>query len=307
MVDDPARERTHRPHEEGKVVVRPDDRAPMREIGTALKRLWRDDRPAVAIPRDLLVVGVLLMVVLGGFWTYTGQPFPGTSPLVVVESGSMMHPEPAYGRVGTIDPGDLVLVKRVDRPGDVRTAYSPEGRTGYGGHGDVIVYRPHGSDDATPIIHRAITWVEVTEVDGERRYAYHDERGEWIEDERSVNLPSVGIRQRQFEESGFVTKGDNPATNELADQITHTSGRLVAPDWVVGKARGEIPWIGLIKLALAGNPVPSDTRDQCPFLAAWAPCDTWVMLGASVGTLILVPVVLERTYKMSPRFRRLFQ
>lgn len=311
MVHDPDRERTHRPQQEGKVVVRPDDRPPGDELKAAFKRLWRDDRPRVAIPRDIVVVLIALMVVLGGFWAYTGQPFPERSPLVVVESGSMMHPDPAYGRVGTIDPGDLVLVKRVDGPDEVRTAYQPDERTGYGGMGDVIIYRPHGRSDATPIIHRALTWVEVAEVpvgDGEmeKRYAYHDERGELLVDQTSVTLPTAGIMGRQFPKSGFVTKGDNPATNAVADQISHTRDRLIEDDWVIGKARGEIPWIGLIKLALAGNPKPGDTDGHCPFLRAWAPCDTWIMLALSVGALVLVPIALERVYRASPRLRRLF-
>lgn len=289
-----------------------DTRTPGSEMRRALSRLWHDERPAVAIPRDIVLVVLGLMVLLGGLWTYTGQPFPSSSPLVVVESGSMMHPDPAYGRVGTIDPGDLVLVKDVDGPDDVTTAYGPNERTGYGGQGDVIVYRPHDRSDLTPIIHRAITWVEVTEQTGpdgetERRYSYYDARGELLVDQQSVTLESVRIRDMRPMASGFVTKGDNPATNAVADQVSHVPGSLVEPSWIIGKARGEIPWIGLVKLALSGNPVPADTTDQCRFLLAWSPCDTWVMLASSVGILLLVPFGLEKTYQSVPAFRRRFE
>ena len=46
----------------------------------------------------------LVVLLLGSMWISTGS-FP---PMVVVESGSMMHDED--GSVGAIDPGDLILV-----------------------------------------------------------------------------------------------------------------------------------------------------------------------------------------------------
>lgn len=312
MASDSARERTHRPPDPPKGTVRREERTPLDELRGSLRRFMRDDRPSVAIPRDVLLVLLVLGVLMAGLWVYTAQPFPTTSPLVVVESGSMMHPDPPYGRVGTIDPGDLVLVKAVDGREDIVTAYGPGDRTGYGGKGDVIVYRPNDRVDATPIIHRAMTWVEVrpgvdSEGDPDLRYDYHDERGELLTDQRSVTMESMGIRNMRPEESGFITKGDNPRTNAVADQVSHIPGRLVEADWVVGKARGEVPWLGLVKLALSGNPVPAEAEGQCRILLAWSPCDTWVMLGVSFGTLVLVPFALEKTYQASPRMRRWFE
>jgi hypothetical protein len=108
------------------------------------------------------------------------------------------------------------------------------------------------------------------------------------------------------ETSGFITKGDNPETNLFADQISHTPNRLVEIDWVVGKSRGEIPWLGLVKLAMTGNPIPAESEHvaQCKVLRAWAPCDEWVMLGLSFGALIAVPFGLEQFAKRNERFRR---
>lgn len=274
-------------------------------------RIWRDERPAVAIPRDLGIVVLFLALLLTGLWSYTGQPFPETSPLVVIESGSMMHPDAPYGRVGTIDAGDLVLVKRADDPNDVETAYGPGEREGYGARGDVLVYRPRGDPNQTPIIHRALTFVEVTAtVDAEgnttRSYSYWNERGAFIQEASSVNMPAAGIHGMKPPASGYVTKGDNPNTNQYADQVSHVPGLLVEPEWVIGKSRGEIPWLGLVKLALTGNPVPSraDEVPQCLVLKAWAPCDEWVMLGLSLGGVILAPIVLEAVARRHPPFRR---
>ncbi|GIT75236.1 MAG: hypothetical protein Ct9H300mP30_2980 [Methanobacteriota archaeon] len=88
-------------------------------------------------------------------WVATGS-FP---PMVVVESGSMMHEE--EGSLGAIDPGDLVLVMDPDRV-DIVTfveATDPDddhfGHQSHGMLGDVIIYRKNGGSD-TPVIHRAM-------------------------------------------------------------------------------------------------------------------------------------------------------
>ena len=47
-----------------------------------------------------------LVILLLGSMTIATVTYP---PMVVVESGSMMH-DPEQGSVGAIDPGDLVLV-----------------------------------------------------------------------------------------------------------------------------------------------------------------------------------------------------
>ena len=56
------------------------------------------------IAREAMLALGLVVLLLGSMWVATGS-FP---PMVVVESGSMMHEE--EGSLGAIDPGDLVLV-----------------------------------------------------------------------------------------------------------------------------------------------------------------------------------------------------
>ncbi len=268
---------------------------------------WRSIPP---LGRDILVAVLVIVVLLGGLWGFTGQPV-GSAPLVVVESGSMMHPDASYGRLGNIDPGDLILVRHVDAD-DARenivtrygalasTDHRPgEGkREGYGHPGDVIIFSQDecSGPGKPPIIHRAITWVEVH---GDGAFSYHDENGVWQEQKDSVELPGLNRRNDSFETSGWVTRGDNPTTNREADQAGICRGQLVEPDWLVGKARGEIPWLGLLKFMVAGNTV-SHNPDWCTVFNAHAPCDLFTMLWITVGVIIAIPLAWD----LSTRFFR---
>lgn len=100
--------------------------------------------------------------------------------------------------------------------------------------------------------------------------------------------------------SGFMTKGDNPVTNTQTDQLSQLSVDArgnpvpVQIEWIEGKGRAELPWLGLIKLAVAGRP-----NELNPPLAwtkvgwAYAPKDLWVMLGVSLFLLVGVPLIYD--------------
>ena len=60
--------------------------------------------------REGMLAAGLVGLLLGSMFLATGS-FP---PMVVVESGSMMH-DLDDGAVGSIDPGDLILVMNPDR------------------------------------------------------------------------------------------------------------------------------------------------------------------------------------------------
>ena len=179
----------------------------------------------------VLLVGALLFAV-SGVWP----------PMVAVESPSM-NPQ--------LQTGDLVFVMEETRfPGD-----GEQGETGvvtarvgrttdadyrkFQRQGDVIVYKPDGDGDTTPIIHRAMFWVE----DGENWYdkadrqavGRYDRCGEST-DEAMPNCPAP--------HAGFVTKGD---ANSRYDQVDGLSGP-VRPEWVVGTAEVRIPLLGCIRL-----------------------------------------------------------
>ena len=276
--------------------------------------------------RDVLWTLALLVLLLALPTAYAGK-WP---PAVVVESSSMMHAdaEVSYGRVGTIDPGDLVLVKDVDAPEDVATFVDAEGER-YGARGDVIVYRPAGDPARTPIIHRAMAYVEVVERDGERAYRVRwaegapceggarkeeDAPGWCVYGPRGVLIPSASVFDADGSpyaptRTGFITKGDNPATNARADPFAGISvderGRpsTVPIEWVEGKARGELPWLGLVKLALAGE-ANEDSPPASYVRIGWAyaPPDLWVMLAVSLGAVIGLPMAWD--FARARRWRR---
>lgn len=236
---------------------------------------------------DVLMALAIVGIILAVLWIYTGQ-FPST-PMVVVTSGSMMHPDVPYGRIGTIDPGDLVLVKKIDNQDDIETRgrstdpYSDH--KSYGDYGDVIIYYPMGNEDTTPIIHRAICWVEYN---GDGTYSVP---AYGISHESSVNIPELRLTNNHFSHSGFITMGDN--NNNIADQAGNICQEPVKTEWIIGEAKGELPWFGLIKLMIYGNPNARPLGDWVKVGNAVAPKDLWVCLGLSMLIIIAIPVCLD--------------
>ncbi len=252
---------------------------------------------------SLVVVGIILAALWGG----TGQSFPDEAPVVVVESGSMMHctngvgsPSAtcvgeSFGRVGTIDPGDLVFVKAVDGKDDVET-YAAGGKVRHGYSGDVIVYHKNGDDKQTPIIHRAMFWLQihgdgtysVPELGIHRRSDLNHPR--LTSDEYGLGSDYHKVLERNNagpEDSGYVTRGDN---NQKADQ-PGISQMPIQPDWILGKARGEVPWMGLIKLRV------SDFTSGTNFYAD-APKDLRQILIGVVVLLVAIPFAIEMAFKL---------
>ena len=177
------------------------------------------------------LVGVLLFAV-SGVWP----------PMVAIESGSMTP---------HMQTGDLVFVMDEKRfPGEGAHKGVVTARAGgdveyrkFDRPGDVIVYTPNGNTDRTPIIHRAMFWVE----EGENWYEKADRQsvGRYSEcgdtpDEAMPNCPAP--------HDGFVTKGD---ANGVYDQIRGLSGP-VKPAWVVGTAEARVPLLGCLRLQAGG-------------------------------------------------------
>ncbi len=274
--------------------------------------------------RRLLHEALIALAVVGGIMTLVTVLAWNWPPVVVVESGSMMHVERvftggdiveeragdvSYGRVGTIDPGDLVLVRAVGTRGDVETLLE-RGTERYGAPGDVIVYYAGNvREEAVPKIHRALAWVEVTGDRTNRTYSVHLPEGDCgsggVRVGEDCTYDSGGIpmgpfayrcggscaTRYTFEHSGFLTQGDN---NPEPDQVIGISRQPVAVEWIEGKARGEIPWIGLVKLGFAPtinqpNPPESWTR----FGNAYAPTDLWVSLFLTLGLLVVGPIIWD--------------
>lgn len=242
-----------------------------------------------------IAVGSVLLVFLLTF-AYSGN-WP---PMVVIESGSMEHDnhtnyeEPGYAHLGIIDTGDLVIVKEAGKS-DIVT-YLEGKKTGYekyGDYGDVIVYykngiKEHQGSKVTPVIHRAMAWVDV--LDNGSYYipeidTYYENK--IVLDE--IGLPiGHGISPTN---SGYITKGDS-INNRNADQFSHTDvkGARVQPadpDWVIGMARGELPWFGLIKLKVT----QPENYDQAP-----SGCKS--MLWFSIFLILVGPYTLGKVLEV---------
>jgi signal peptidase len=269
--------------------------------------LTRQDKPFPLL-REILVGAALIVLLLGTLFVATAQPFPSGSPVVVVTTGSMMHctngnPQlgrdcdpTSYGRIGTIDPGDLVFVRRVGGIDEVATKAEGKGRS-YGDVGDVVVYRRDGSSAVTPVIHRALFYLTVN-PDGT-----YSVPGLGIDHATKLDQPAltrltscplgppVG-RTWTPADSGFITRGDN---NSAADQCGNASisgpARL---SWLLGKARGELPWVGLVKLFF------DDLRGPTTNFSA-AGGDSKVMLFVSIGAIVALPYGVAAVKKRRSR------
>ncbi|WP_458207411.1 S26 family signal peptidase [Haladaptatus sp. NG-SE-30] len=189
------------------------------------------DNGTVVFVREMLesvavvaAIGLVLFAV-SGVWP----------PMVAVESGSM---EPHMER------GDLIFIVDENRfvPDAAQgstgvVTYQQGSESGYksfNDYGDVIIYRPDGSNYETPIIHRAHFWVS----DGENWYDRADPS--YIAGaDNCKELPNCPAPH-----AGFITKGDN---NGAYDQVVRIS-EPVQPNWVRGTAEVKIPWLGHVRL-----------------------------------------------------------
>jgi len=210
---------------------------------------WTADSGSLVYLRDV-VTSVVIVAGIGVLLFAASGVWP---PMVAVESGSM---EPNMER------GDLVFIVDNDRfvpDGAVENAGEATGvvpadvaerhdRTKFGGHGDVVVFTPNGNDRQTPIIHRAMFWVE----DGENWYDRADQAaiGGAADCEELNHCPAP--------HAGFITKGDNELTNANYDQTSRLSAP-VRPEWIVGTAELRVPYLGHVRLLFSGvTAVPFD-------------------------------------------------
>lgn len=242
------------------------------------------------IVHDVVLACIIVVIIVCGIYLYT-RTWP---PVVVVESGSMQH-SMDRSALGVIDTGDIVLVKRVDSERDI-TPWSVgklDGHKTYGHYGDVIIYDKNG-EGGTPVIHRAIVFIRHNETEGGVHYfdvpewgIFHERTITYYIDDLDLQINYTPPRGH----SGYLTKGDNPVTNRKIDQesgITDAHGSPVTQisvDWVIGVARGEVPWFGLIKLNLNNNPGYDS-----------APANSRTNLKISVFLLLGVPIILNVMY-----------
>ena len=207
-----------------------------------LRWLWTTDHAGVAYVREVAtsagaVVAVgLLLFAASGVWppmvaieSGSMQPNMGVGELVFVMDEERLSPDAAHGDTG-------VVTYRAGKEVDYRQ---------FADYGDVIIYRPDNRS-GTPVIHRARFWVNEGENWYDEASAAHVGNADDCEELNNCPAPN----------SGFITKGDNPATNSEYDQVTGLSPP-VKPSWVVGTAEFGVPGLGYVKLcASGGGPCP---------------------------------------------------
>jgi signal peptidase len=177
-----------------------------------IKEFNKSDNPWVGLLRD--IISVVSVVII--FASFSQIALGLWSPMVAVESGSM---------IPHIQIGDIIFVESIDRTNITTYEVGEQnGYTSFGEPGDVILYRPYGKEGATPIIHRAM---------------YYVEKGEpmWADGPPAPH-------------AGYITKGDNPKTNPLYDQQGSISAyQPVKKEWIIGVARFyRVPLVGYVSL-----------------------------------------------------------
>lgn len=181
-------------------------------IKDAIHTFRKSDKFWISLTRDILTVALAVLV----FASFSQVAFGMWTPMVAVESGSM---EP------NMNVGDIIFIENIDRTKVITNQPDNGDYSSFEKSGDVILYRPYGKEDATPIIHRAM---------------YYVEKGEpmWTDGPPAPD-------------SGYITKGDNSHTNSHFDQQGEISYHIpVKDEWIIGVARYKIPYVGYLRLLL---------------------------------------------------------
>jgi signal peptidase len=260
-----------------------------------------------------IIAPVIFIIVIGGIFAYSGV-WP---PMVVIESKSMQHADSSS--IGVIDTGDIVVVKSVGSTGDVTTYLEgvATGHSTYGEPGDVIIYYKEGM--SKPIIHRAICELVYNSTGGgfdipeladvpASMWSVPNGPDVWWNLKDTVELYGIGFMDVTVTidlgamldymsspaysgevHGGLITMGDNNFyTGPNGTLIGKYDQRWISSvkepiqsEWIVGKARGELPWFGLLKLYATGS-APDYT-----------PQNSKVNLVVSLGLIIALPVAID--------------
>ncbi|MEA1908657.1 MAG: signal peptidase I [Euryarchaeota archaeon] len=182
----------------------------MVELFDQVKKFYRSDGPRAELLRDILSVAKILIL----FAVVSQIAFGTWTPMRAIESGSM---EP-HMRIG-----DIVFIQDMSRTKIVtKEDGAISGYDTFGDFGNVILYRKYGRTDLTPIIHRAMYYVETGEPmwDGGPAAPH----------------------------AGYITQGDN---NPSYDQRSVICREPVREEWVIGVARFRLPYAGHVRLVFA--------------------------------------------------------
>jgi len=190
------------------------DLNPKMSLLEKIRKFYHGDSFWAGLFRDFLFV----ITVVAIFASVSRVAFGLWTPMVAVESESM---------VPHIQIGDIVFMQSIDRTVIVTQREGKQsGYTSFDDYGDVILYKPYERGDKTPIIHRAMYYVE----EGEPMW--------------NGGPPAP--------HAGYITKGDNNPSYDQMGSISYL--QPVKKEWITGVARiNRVPVLGCISLAARGN------------------------------------------------------
>ncbi len=270
------------------------------------------------LARILLAVLVVFSATMGILFVYAGS----ATPFFIVDGNSMQHGNET-SHIGVMDTGDLVIVQSVESTADITTYIRGRATdfSTYGDYGDVLVYLEPNTTRENVFMHRAmafVTWnatanaYDVPELSllpaedwdawdangtptaspfGLSRFLLH--RAGWKQDlDVHFNL-TLGERSVDFGlgENGFLTMGDNNAYTT----ITRFDRWVIPLSYIFGRARGEIPWFGLIRLTLfpQGEACCQAWGSTDPLRGA--PANSWLALNILLAVLVGAPLAVGLT------------
>jgi signal peptidase len=190
------------------------DLNPKMSLLEKIRKFYHSDSLWAGLFRDVIFVIAVVAIfasvsrVVFGLWT----------PMVAVESESM---------VPHIQIGDIIFMESFERTGIITQKDGKQsGYTSFDDYGDVILYKPYGREDKTPIIHRAMYYVE----EGEPMW--------------SGGPPAP--------HAGYITKGDHNPSYDQKGSISYL--QPVKKEWIIGVARfSRVPILGCVSLIPRGN------------------------------------------------------
>jgi len=273
----------------------------------------------------LVGAAAIVASVFGGLGLYAGT-WP---PLLIIESGSMQHGD-AASELGILDTGDVAVIQVLASRGVVITYLEgrASGYTSFGDYGDVVVAGFFDVDvnRTRALVHRAFGYVshngtggfDVPELSALPAAAWSG-----IAWNGSLTTTPFGIRSftlsgmgwrgdltiewnltqlgAKYPNDGFLTFGDN---NLYRRPTNKTDPWILDRQSVFARVRGEIPWIGLLRLTLTRSP------DGC--CASWgsmdpevgAPGNSWIALDLLLAAAILGPIGVDAVFRRASATRK---
>jgi signal peptidase len=176
----------------------------------------------------VLLIGLLLFSV-SGVWP----------PMVAVESESMEPNINKYDLIVVTEPGRFAAEEANQQGVVTADSVSESDHESFNQPGSVVVY-DNPNSFGPPIIHRAHFYVEENE--------------NWYDRANPAYISAdscAEIEPCPAPHAGYITKGDNNASNSQYDQVNGIAP-VVRPEWVTGIAQVRLPHVGYIRLALTG-------------------------------------------------------